>query len=243
MWWVSTTNEPVDFTGRPETGHSVKKCPLSKMVSIYGRYRTPELMRARRPPARSDRASDKGFHFSDPCDEHRQFLPADHAEPNQSAVTAAQIVSMVFDATAQIKRSERIPDLGIIQIAGYFVLKVPHQVVLIALLVDSRGVKGNAPIIFPKNSLGYERSPNVGHSEGTMSRQIEEREYFGPPFCILTVKRAPSAFIEDDIFGSCKLHWKRQQQPVDRIHVRVVVGEPLLDRATIGATGARNGLN
>src|SRR5665213_3477857 len=52
------------------------------------------------------------------------------------------------------------------EIAGDFILKIAQKIMLIAILNDLGGVKGNDASQFPDAALGNEAAPDVRHAKG-----------------------------------------------------------------------------
>ena len=99
----------------------------------------------------------------------------------------------------------------------------------VALLVYRGTVKKDLPAACPGDALGHEASPDIRHPEAAVRWEVHQRKGFPEPGRILTVERAPGAAFKGDLpvvetdVGAGKHH------PEDRIHIRVAIGQALLN--------------
>jgi D-3-phosphoglycerate dehydrogenase len=136
-----------------------------------------------------------------------------------------------LDAGREAEGRERFADGGVVQVAGHLVAEVAHEVVLVALLPDGRLVEEHAPALLPRHALRDEAAPDVRHAERAVGRQVEEREGVRPPRRVLAVEGAPRVAPERDAAVAPERLGQLRDEAVDGVHVRVLVGEPLLDGA------------
>src|SRR5258706_305038 len=103
------------------------------------------------------------------------------------------------------------------------------KIVLVSLLISRGFSETNGGFHFPKTSLGDKRSPDVGHSETAKRWQVKQGKRGLKKSRVLAVERAPTTRRQTDRCPAHKIDRQRTNQAKNGVHVRISVGQSLLD--------------
>ena len=134
-------------------------------------------------------------------------------------------------ATGQGKVGEPAGELPVVPVPGHLGEEILERVVGISLLPRRRLVHEQVPSAIPQDPLGDVAPPDVRQAARTGGRQIEERERGPEPARVLAVEGGPASRSQSDAPIPGEPDWTAPRQAPDGVHVRVVVTQPLADRA------------
>ena len=84
---------------------------------------------------------------------------------DEAPVADAQIGTKMANAGVQRERGQQASNRNVVEIARNLIAKIPHQVMLVALLLHGRSMKEKAPAVLPGDPLGDETTPDVRQPE------------------------------------------------------------------------------
>lgn len=162
--------------------------------------------------------------------QQRHFILRQQPLRHKRMIASPHIRRDVLLARSQLKPRKHLHNLRVLQVPRNLILKVPHQVVVIALLPHRRAMKQHWPPIRPAHPLRDKRSPDIRHPKTAQCRQVQHWKCRRKPRRVLTIERTPRPIPKPHTLRILKRHRQRPAQPIHRIHIRILIRQPLLNR-------------